>query len=386
MCNTTPQWGGHHWNMRRVFQTSFKPSHCHIIVHKGGAFRGRECHNLAKVFLVIKTLKAARKSDLKCSKPWIKAEFFSWLVCVKRPGVLEWHRNIGKQGWSLPYTTRETGEYVLTTEISLSLNSMESVSQVPSKNAVQYLNHSCMIHGLMKQTQACVSFIALWSQNGNFWNSAKLSVFRSVFVLILTYGHESWLVVEQILSQLVQAAKMRFLRRVHGFATKCAAVTIPKYRAHFSESRNHSYDGSAMFPGCHRKDWRGKTCWLNPRESGPGVVQWTGGVTTSPTLLGHVLVWNQQNYLRLPLTVRYSESSQSCCSRNPTQSKSGYEHEWIYEKSCISKRSKLELLQTTVAWIQWERIHFLWKKLNRKYISIIHSYACQNDQIISMNQ
>jgi len=44
---------------------------------------------------------------------------------------------------------------------------------------------------------------------------------------------------------------------------------------------------------------------LHPRESGPKFVQGPGGVTTSPTLLGPVLVWSQQNYMRLMLIVRY---------------------------------------------------------------------------------
>jgi len=48
---------------------------------------------------------------------------------------------------------------------------------------------------------------------------------------------------------------------------------------------------------------------LHPRENGPKVVQGPGGVTTSPTLLGAVLVWSQQNYLRLLLIVRYFGSS-----------------------------------------------------------------------------
>jgi len=37
----------------------------------------------------------------------------------------------------------------------------------------------------------------------------------------------------------------------------------------------------------------------HPRESCPKFVQWPGRVTISPTLLGPVLVWIQQNYLRL---------------------------------------------------------------------------------------
>jgi len=45
-------------------------------------------------------------------------------------------------------------------------------------------------------------------------NTAKLSVFKSICVLILTYGHEPWLMTERILTQ-VQAPKMGLLRRVH---------------------------------------------------------------------------------------------------------------------------------------------------------------------------
>jgi len=44
---------------------------------------------------------------------------------------------------------------------------------------------------------------------------AKLSVFRTVFVSILTYGHQSWVMTERIQSQ-VQASEMRFLRRIEG--------------------------------------------------------------------------------------------------------------------------------------------------------------------------
>jgi len=46
-------------------------------------------------------------------------------------------------------------------------------------------------------------------------NTAKLSVFKSIFVPILTYGHKSWAMTERILTQ-VQAPKLGFLRRVHG--------------------------------------------------------------------------------------------------------------------------------------------------------------------------
>jgi len=47
-------------------------------------------------------------------------------------------------------------------------------------------------------------------------NTAKLSVFKSGCVQILTYRQESWVIMtERVLSQ-VQAAEVGFLRRVHG--------------------------------------------------------------------------------------------------------------------------------------------------------------------------
>ena len=46
-------------------------------------------------------------------------------------------------------------------------------------------------------------------------NTVKLSVFKSIFVPILTYSHESWVMTESILTQ-VQAQKLGFVGRVHG--------------------------------------------------------------------------------------------------------------------------------------------------------------------------
>jgi hypothetical protein len=44
---------------------------------------------------------------------------------------------------------------------------------------------------------------------------AKLAVFRSMYIPTLTYGHENWVMTERMRSR-VQAAEMRFLRRVAG--------------------------------------------------------------------------------------------------------------------------------------------------------------------------
>ena len=45
---------------------------------------------------------------------------------------------------------------------------------------------------------------------------AKLSIFRSVYVPILTYGHECWIMNERVRFR-VQAAEIGFLRRISGF-------------------------------------------------------------------------------------------------------------------------------------------------------------------------
>ena len=44
---------------------------------------------------------------------------------------------------------------------------------------------------------------------------AELSTFKTVFVPILAYGHESWVMTERVRSQ-VEASEMRFLRRIEG--------------------------------------------------------------------------------------------------------------------------------------------------------------------------
>jgi len=79
---------------------------------------------------------------------------------------------------------------------------------------------------------------------------------------------------------------------------------------------------ACMCPECPRKEWRDNPSGnsLHPQESGQEVVQVAGYVTTSPTSLDPVLVWSQQNYLRLLLIVRYFGSSERCC---PPKGKAG---------------------------------------------------------------
>ena len=45
--------------------------------------------------------------------------------------------------------------------------------------------------------------------------NAKLSIFKAVFVPILTYGHESWVMTKRVRSQVLES-EMRFLRKIKG--------------------------------------------------------------------------------------------------------------------------------------------------------------------------
>jgi len=51
--------------------------------------------------------------------------------------------------------------------------------------------------------------------------------------------------------------------------------------------------------------------------------QGAGGVTTSPTLLGPVMAWSQQNYLKILLIVRCFGSCWGCRPRDPQRFRKG---------------------------------------------------------------
>ena len=56
-----------------------------------------------------------------------------------------------------------------------------------------------LLHRLVKQKQLRLSFIALWWQNGSF-QSTQSCQFFNLFFSDLTYGHESWVMTEGVLS------------------------------------------------------------------------------------------------------------------------------------------------------------------------------------------
>jgi len=68
-----------------------------------------------------------------------------------------------------------------------------------------------LIHGLVKVNAVLREFYCSVVTKRELSNIAKLSVFKSVFVPILTYDPESWVMTERIPTQ-VQAPKMGFLK------------------------------------------------------------------------------------------------------------------------------------------------------------------------------
>ena len=72
-----------------------------------------------------------------------------------------------------------------------------------------------------------------------------------------------------------------------------------------------------------------KSCWLHPRKTVPVVGQGPGGVTTSPTLLGPVLMWSRQNCMDCWKPWGFSRLLRPTAPAFPIQRKSGYENKWV---------------------------------------------------------
>ena len=74
---------------------------------------------------------------------------------------------------------------------------------------------------------------------------AKLSVFKSIFVLILIYGDESWVMTEKVRSQML-ASEMRFLRKIKSNIATLRFVNLSTSSRYFSGSKDLSFNGLAM--------------------------------------------------------------------------------------------------------------------------------------------
>ena len=83
-------------------------------------------------------------------------------------------------------------------------------------------SHSRVMEGKTKnwmfdqESKCCNASFAPFSRlKRELLRKAKLSVFKSLFVPMLTYGHKSWVMTKKVQSQM-QASEMRFMRKIEG--------------------------------------------------------------------------------------------------------------------------------------------------------------------------
>ena len=120
-----------------------------------------------------------------------------------------------------------------------------------------------LIHGLLKQKQISVIFIAPWWRNGSFQRTPcfrflHLSLFRSSPVVM----NLRWRLQEYCLKNKCQRWDICEKFLVWHFVTKCTGLLNSVklgLSSQFLESRGPSYISSPMCPECLRKEWRIKT-------------------------------------------------------------------------------------------------------------------------------
>jgi len=74
-----------------------------------------------------------------------------------------------------------------------------------------------------------------------FSYTAKLSVFKSVFVPVLTYGHESWVMTERILSQLSGASGK------NGIFVKSPRCNTGAYRSEMAAGARNKFGAASSY-------------------------------------------------------------------------------------------------------------------------------------------
>jgi len=98
-----------------------------------------------------------------------------------------------------------------------------------------------------------------------------------------------------------------------------------------SRKNSQVVDGSVTWPKCHKKEWRGKSFRLHPRENRLAVFQRTGSVIPSLTCPGSVLLWNAllwKAILELLKPERNCASSQCYCSATRHTRKADIKRGW----------------------------------------------------------
>jgi len=72
----------------------------------------------------------------------------------------------------------------------------------------------------VKEAQYYARFIILYSQRGSFQIAQNLSLFKSMFIPILPYDHEAWVMTESVLFE-VQAVEVQTCDFCKKFIERC---------------------------------------------------------------------------------------------------------------------------------------------------------------------
>jgi len=128
-----------------------------------------------------------------------------------------------------------------------------------------------LIHGLVKQTQFCVSFIAPWWRNVRFQRTQG-------FQFLNGFSFRSSPVVMNLRWRLKEYCQKNKRQRwdiceefsVSHFVKKSTGLKSvkPRMSSYFSESRDPTYISSAMCPTCPSKEWRTMSFRLQSTPTG----------------------------------------------------------------------------------------------------------------------
>ena len=146
---------------------------------------------------------------------------------------------------------------------------------------------------------------------------AKLSIFKAVFVPILTYGHESWGMTKRVRSQL-QASKIRFLRNIEGVTLFRKVRSSEIWKSLNIEPLLLRIERSQLrWFGHVRKDLPNKLYFPKQmREDQLDDLELDGPLTLR-ILGGTAWDFTQAKWWRWWNTVRCGGLISSCCPRNP---------------------------------------------------------------------
>ena len=146
---------------------------------------------------------------------------------------------------------------------------------------------------------------------------AKLSIFRSVYVPVLTYGHECWIINEKVRFR-IQAAKMGFLRRISGLTLldkiksadirESLNIESPLLRIERSQLRWYGH-ATRMSKERPAKKLLCSTP-IGRRPRGRPRTRWRDDVKI---LVGFALVSQQSIYPLLQRIEMFEGSNSSCC-------------------------------------------------------------------------